>query len=76
MILPSSGLEIAPGLPPPPPYPPSTHPLPARPPAQSDGGLLAGDPLGAALAPGFGVLPGAGADAGHQALPAETATAA
>lgn len=32
--------------------------------------------MGAALAPGFGVLPGAGADAGHEALPAETATAA
>lgn len=76
MILASSGVGKATGFPPSPPYPLPTHPLPARPRAQSDGGLLAGDALGAALAPGFGVLPGAGIDAGNQALSAETATAA
>lgn len=75
VILASSGLGKTIGFPPSPPYPPPTHPLPARPRARSDGGL-AGDALGAALAPGFGVLPGAGVDAGNQALPAETATAA
>lgn len=42
----------------------------------SDGVLLAGDALGAALVPGLRVLLGPGAAAGHQALPAEAAAAA
>lgn len=44
--------------------------------ARSDGGLLAGNAMGAALIPGVRVLPGPGTPAGHQTLPTEAATAA
>lgn len=54
--------------------PPEPHRLVCDP--HSDGALLAGDALGAALVPGLRVLPGPGAAAGHQALPAEAAAAA
>lgn len=58
------------GLPPPGPR------VRARPAWCGDGVVLAGDALGAALVPGLRLLPGPGAAAGHQALPAEAAAAA